>query len=59
MENLTKEQLQNFYNTMTNQAICEKLKISKPTLHSYLKKFGIEKKNKEAGKKKFNLINND
>lgn len=59
MENLTKAQLQNFYNTMTNQAICEKLKISKPTLHSYLKKFGIEKKNKEAGKKKFNLIKND
>lgn len=58
MENLTKEQLQYLYDTMTNKAICQKLKISKPTLHSYLRKFGIEKKNKEAGKKKFNLIKN-
>jgi hypothetical protein len=59
MNDLKKEELQKLYDTMTNKEICEKLKISKPTLHKFLKVFGIEKKNKEAGIKKFNLIKND
>lgn len=55
---LTKEELEKMYNSMTNEELCKKLDISKPTLSKYISDLGIEPKGKGT-KKKLKIIDKD
>jgi len=48
---ITKKELEEKYNSMTNIELCKELGVSKVTLLSYLKKAGIELKGKGNGLK--------
>lgn len=48
---LTKEVLEEKYNSMTNDELCKELGVSKATMLSYIKKAGIKMKGKGASRK--------
>jgi len=48
---LTKKELQDLYNSMTNEELCKKLDVSKPTLIKYLTDLEIPMKGKGYKKK--------
>lgn len=48
---MTKEELEKMYYSMTNEDLCKKLDISKPTLSKYISDLGIEPKGKGTKKK--------
>jgi hypothetical protein len=51
MIELTKAELERLYKSENNHFVCEKLKISQPTLIKYLKENGIPMKGKGSGNK--------
>ena len=51
MSVMTKEILEEKYNSMTNVELCKELGVSKVTLISYLKKAGIKLKGKGNSRK--------
>lgn len=52
MKTITKEELEELYNSKSNIEVCEILGIAEPTLLRYLKSAGIELKGKGGGQPK-------
>ena len=46
---ITKKELKDWYNSMSNQELCKKLGISEPTLIKMIKNAGIPMKGKGQG----------
>lgn len=58
MKEITKEELEELYNSRPNKEVCEILGVTNPTLMNYLKHFGIKPKgmgNKKGRIKKIAL----
>lgn len=52
---ITKDKLQNMYDSMSNQELADKLKMSKPTLSKLLKENGIKLKGSGNGYNKLKI----